>query len=196
MPHDHRPTRTPVENAGYDTFVVNLRNAHALEKQVIAVLEAQLKQVTAYPDLHLRLTQHLAETHHQVDRLQATLEACGEAPSLFKDTLLSVMGISQSSMQGLSDDAVLKAIAADTMTEHLEIATYRSLILLARLAGRPELCAQLEESLQEELAMAAWFDQNLDQITRRYIEMKAADQAPPANPAPRADNHPHRPSNI
>ena len=58
---------------------------------------------------------------------------------MVKDALLSIMGLSQSSMQGLSDDAVLKAVAADTMTEHLEIATYKTLLVLANMADKPEL---------------------------------------------------------
>ncbi|MFD1510897.1 DUF892 family protein [Lacimonas salitolerans] len=178
MPNEILSTPTPVEQAAHDTLIANLRNAHALEKQVIAVLEAQLKHVDEYPDLHARLTEHVAETREQAQRLETGLEACGESPSVIKDTFLSMMGMSQSSVQGLSEDAVLKALAADMMTEHLEIATYRSLIVLAKMAGKPELCARLEESLREEEAMADWFDQNLEQITRRYVEIKAAEARP------------------
>lgn len=82
-----------MQAAAHDTRVVNLRNAHALEKQVIAVLEPQLALLDDYPDLHARVTQHIAETHVQADRLQAALEACGSSTSMVKDALLSVMGL-------------------------------------------------------------------------------------------------------
>lgn len=61
------------------------------------------------------------------------------------------------------------------MTEHLEIASYRMLIVLAEMAGRPELCPALEASLREEEAMADWFNQNLEQLTRRFVELEAAE---------------------
>lgn len=180
MTHDHHPQDTTpaqpsVQVVAQETLVVNLRNAHALEKQVVAVLEPQLALLDDYPDLHARVTQHIAETHEQTDRLQAALETCDSSPSMVKDTLLSVMGRGQSSVQGFSSDAVLKAVVADMMTEHLEIATYRTLIVLAEMAGRPELCPALETSRHEEEAMADWFNQNLERLTRRFVELEAGE---------------------
>lgn len=182
MLNDTHSGPTVLETTAHQTLVDNLRNAHALEKQVVAVLESQLKQLDDYPDLHARLTAHITETREQARRLEAGLEACGESASMVKDALLSLMGLGQSSMQGLSDDAVLKAVAADTMTEHLEIATYKTLLVLADMAGKPELRPRLEESLHEEEAMAAWLDENLAPITRRFVEVRAAEAARAAAP--------------
>ncbi|WP_201157209.1 ferritin-like domain-containing protein [Rhodobaculum claviforme] len=161
--------------AAHGALVVSLRNAHALEKQVTAVLEAQLKLLEDYPDLHARVTEHIVATREQARRLEGALEACGSSASLVKDALLSVMGLGQSSVQGFSEDAVLKAVVADMMTEHLEIATYRTLIALADMAGKSELRPRLEESLREEEAMADWFDANLDAILSRFVELKASE---------------------
>lgn len=165
-----------IEAAARETLVAGLRNAHALEKQAITVLGSQLDLLTEFPALHARVTEHVTETRDQARRLEAGLEACGASTSILKDALLSVVGLGQSSVQGFADDAVLKAVLADTMTEHLEIATYRSLISLADMAGKPELRPRLEESLREEEAMAAWLDENLEAITRRYIELMASEQ--------------------
>jgi ferritin-like metal-binding protein YciE len=170
------PPRAPLHRVAQETLIASLRNAHALEKQVIAVLEPQLAMLTDYPDLHARLTQHAAQSREQAKRLEAALHACGSATSMVKDALLSVMGLTQSSVQGLSSDGVLKAVVADMMTEHLEIATYRTLIALADMAGKPDLRPPLETSLHEEEAMADWFDQNLEQIVRRFVELEAAKQ--------------------
>lgn len=177
MLNDTHTAPTRLEATAHETLVDGLRNAHALEKQVVAVLEAQIKQLDEYPDLHARLTAHITETREQARRLEAALEACGESASMVKDALLSLMGLGQSSMQGLTDDAVLKAVAADTMTEHLEIATYKTLLVLADMAGKPELRPRLEESLHEEEAMAAWLHENLTPLTRRFVEIKAAEEA-------------------
>jgi ferritin-like metal-binding protein YciE len=176
MAPEPAPAPTAFEAAAHETLVASLRNAHALEKQAITVLETQLKILTDYPELHARLTEHIVATRDQARRLEAGLEACGGSTSMVKDALLSVMGLGQSSVQGFSDDAVLKAVAADMMTEHLEIATYRMLIALADMAGKPELKPRLQETLREEEAMAEWFEQNLEAITRRYVEILASDK--------------------
>lgn len=177
VPIRNTSPQSPVQVAAQEALIANLRNAHALEKQVIAVLEPQLDLLDDYPEFHARLTRHLAETHTQAHRLDAALIACGSSTSVVKDALLSVMGLGQSSVQGFASDAVLKAVVADTMTEHLEIATYRMLILLAEMAGRPDLCAHLQESLREEQDMADWFNQNLEPITRRFVALAVAKDA-------------------
>ena len=186
MPIDLTPPQTAFEMAAHETLVDSLRNAHALEKQVISVLESHLKLMDDYPELHARLTEHVVETREQARRLEAALEACGSSASVFKDTFLSMMGMGQSSAQGFAEDAVLKAMLADTMTEHLEIASYRTLINLADMAGKSDLRSRLEESLHEEEAMAQWFEDNMEAITRRYVELKEEADAP-TKAAPKAD---------
>ena len=108
MPPETVNAAAYIKAAAHKSLVANLRNAHALEKQVITVLEAQLKLLTEYPDLQSRLTAHILQTRDQARRLEASLEACGGSTSMFKDALLSVMGLGQSSVQGFADDAVLK----------------------------------------------------------------------------------------
>lgn len=175
MPMDPTPAAAnPTRTVALDALIANLRNAHALEQQVIAVLEPQLSLLDDYPDLQAKLSHHLTETREQARRLDVALESCGSSPSMMKDALLSMMGLGQSSVQGFADDAVLKAVVADMMTEHLEIATYRTLIVLAEMAGRSDLCLSLEQSLHEEETMADWFNQNLERLTRRYVTLEAA----------------------
>ncbi len=174
MPSDSTTSSSPLAKAAHDTLTANLQNAHALEMQVVAVLEAQLDLFSEFPELRDRVTKHIKESSGQARRIEAALEACGESASAVKDTLLSIMGVTQSSTQSFSTDAVLKAVAADVMTEHLEITTYRTLIVLAGMAGRAELQPDLEASLREEEAMAGWLEQNMERITRRFVEMRTA----------------------
>lgn len=42
-------------------------------------------------------------------------------------------------------------------------------------APKPDLRHRLEETLQEEEAMAAWFEDNLEAITRRFVELKVTE---------------------
>jgi ferritin-like metal-binding protein YciE len=173
MPRTSDPSTETLREAAHATLVAGLRNAHALEKQAVAVLESQLDRMHDYPDLHARISAHALESREQGRRLEAALEACGASHSAVKDVLMSVMGVGQSSAQGFADDAVIKAVLADIMFEHLEISSYRSLIEVAQMAGKSELVPRLEESLGEEEAMAAWLDEHLHAITRRYVEISA-----------------------
>lgn len=176
MPNDTIADPTLFEFAAHETLVSSLRNAHAMEKQQIQVLDSHLELFVDCPELHARVTQHLIETREQARRLEATLEACGGSASILKDAMMSVMGFGQSSVQSFGADAGLKAVTAAVTHEHLEIATYRMLIQLAGLAGMAELRLRLMETLREEESMAVWFDENLEAITKRFIEIKARDQ--------------------
>lgn len=163
---DHRP-------AAREALIAGLRNAHALERQGVAVMETQLGRLDDYPDLHARLTEHVRESREQSRRLEGALEDCGASTSMVKDALMSALGLSQSSVQGFARDAVLKAVLADTMFEHLEIAAYRSLFVLAEMAELPKIKERLQPSLDEEIAMAGWLEDNLEAVTRRYVELSS-----------------------
>lgn len=186
MPNENNPARTDIEIAAHETLVDSLRNTHALEKQQIQVLNAHLELFAEHGELHARVTGHVVETREQARRLEAALEACGDSASVFKDTLMSVMGLGQSTVQSYGDDAVLKAVMADIMQEHLEIATYRTLITLADMAGKPEIKPRLEETLREEKAMSSWFDENLEAITRHVVEITAKQRQEKADASARA----------
>jgi len=186
MPTENMAAQTDLEIAAHETLVDSLRNTHALEKQQIQVLNAHLELFVEHDDLHARVTEHVVETREQARRLEAALEACGDSASMFKDAMMSVMGLGQSTVQGYGDDAVLKAVMADLMQEHLEIATYRALITLADMAGKPEIKPRLEETLREEKAMSDWFDENLEAITRRVVEIKAKAKQAKADASARA----------
>ena len=166
-------TTDTLREAAHEALVTALRNAHALENQAVGVLESQLGRMKDYPELHARVSAHALESREQRRRLETALDACDASTSVVKDVMMSAMGVGQSSLQGFADDAVIKAVLADTMFEHLEIASYRSLIDLAEMAGKPELRPDLEKSLAEEETMAAWLDENVNPITRRYVEINA-----------------------
>lgn len=71
MPTAQTPPSIAFEAASHEALVSNLRNTHALGKQAIAVLEAQLKLLTDYPELHARVT---ASTQCYAARAPAWLE--------------------------------------------------------------------------------------------------------------------------
>jgi ferritin-like metal-binding protein YciE len=51
------------------------------------------------------------------------------------------------------------------------MASYTSLILMSENSGLERFRSALEQNLREEEAMAAWIDQSLPLVTRRYMQL-------------------------
>ena len=73
-----------------------------------------------------------------------------------------------------ADDEILKNSFANFAFENFEVASYKSLIVLARNGGFSSAVDPLGETLGEEEAMAAWVDENLAALTEKYGALKAA----------------------
>jgi ferritin-like metal-binding protein YciE len=157
-----------------DVFVVGLRNAHAVEKEALQIMNRQIERMTDYPELVARLRQHVTETDRQIERLESLLGRYDESHSSLKDTVLAMAGNLAAMAHAPAEDEILKNTFADLAFEAYEIAAYKSLIALAKAAGDSEAQRVLEESLREEEAMAAWLDQRVDQVTLQYLNQRRA----------------------
>lgn len=156
-------------NAARDTFVVGLRNAHAMEVQARELLERQSERLDEYPEVKAKVAAHLRETNEQLNRLEKCLQACGESSSSLKDTTQSVMANMQAMAHSVAGDEILKNTFANNAFENFEIAAYKSLLALCSAAGVAEAKGLLEKSLQEEQRMAAWIDSNVEKVTMEYL---------------------------
>jgi uncharacterized damage-inducible protein DinB len=76
----------------------------------------------------------------------------------------------------MADDEVLKNTFANLAFENFEIASYKSLIAKARKVGDQSAISALQQTLQEEQRMATWIDENVEQVTERYLDLKTAGQ--------------------
>ena len=156
-------------NEARDTFVVGLRNAHAMEVQARELMERQSERLDEYPEVKAKITAHLQETNEQLRRLEKCLEACGESTSTLKDTAQSVMANMMAMAHSAAGDEILKNTFANNAFENFEIAAYKSLLALCSEAGMPEARAPLETSLKEEQRMAAWIDSNVEKVTMEFL---------------------------
>lgn len=157
-------------------FVEGARNAHAVEKQALQLIERQLERVENYPDVAQRLRQHLAETQEQHERLDRILDSLDESRSLVKDMALQFGANMAALAHGAADDEILKNTFANLAFENFEIASYKSLITVAKLGGFDQHVSALQQSLQEEQAMAKWIDENVETVTRMFVERSVAGQ--------------------
>lgn len=156
-----------------DTYVTGLINARALEVEATQLLSRQIGRVQNYPEVEEALRRHLTETEQQRDRLDALLEAHGTSHSSVKDLITGFAGNMAAMGHVPMQDEIIKNSLANYAFEHFEIASYKSLLTLADLAGDTKGAGLLKVSLGEEERMAQWCEDSLEGITRKYASRRS-----------------------
>ena len=151
-------------------FLTGVKNIHALEKEARQLLERQIERVQNYPEMGQMLRKHLDETNQQEERIDRILEALGADRSVLKDFVTQLMGNMAAVAHAPAGDEILKNTFANNAFENYEIAAYKSLITMAEAAGQTQHVPALRQSLQEEQRMAQWIADNVETITRKYLE--------------------------
>jgi ferritin-like metal-binding protein YciE len=157
-----------------DTYITGLVNAHALENQAVSILSRQVERLESYPEMSDQLRLHIDESKVQAQRLEEILQSLGTSHSSLKDLVTSFTGNMAALAHAPMQDEVMKNTFANFAFEHFEIAAYRSLLIMAELAGDNSSPKLLQQSLSEEIRMAKWIEDNLDATTRKYVQLTAA----------------------
>ena len=163
-------------NAAYDVFIDGLRNAHAMEKQALSIMQPQLNRLEHYPQVSALLDRHIRETEAQIQRIDQIFETLNESSSGLKDTMLSLSGSMAAMTHSMATDEILKNSLANFAFEHFEIAAYTALLTAAQEANVAQAIPLLEQNLQEEVAMASAIHDGLPDVVRQYITLSASDQ--------------------
>lgn len=169
QPNYGTSARQQDNSAARERLVEWLRDAHAAEEQSEKMLTKFAGRIENYPALKDQIIRHVEETRGQARRLKACLEKYGDSASALKDTFGKMMAFAQGMSGVFVDDEIIKGSMAAYAFEHMEIASYRILIATAEAAGDMETRKICEQILEEEIAMAAWLEDNLPEITQRYI---------------------------
>lgn len=164
------------ENPTRDIFVSGLKNAHAMENQALSIMKPQVKRIENYPDIAAKLEEHITETEGQIARLEEILTSLAEDHSSLKDLALSFTGSMAAMAHSVAGDEILKNSFANFAFENFEIAAYKSLITIAELGGHEGPVSGLKQSLDQEIAMAAWLEENLRPTTVKFANLKEAGQ--------------------
>lgn len=155
-------------------LVAWLNDAYAMEHSLTQVLEHHAKDASDQPELRARTEQHLAETRRHAELVAECLDLIDEKPSALKGTLGTAMGKMQGVSTALADDELIKNLLADYSAEHLEIASYTSLVAAAQQFGQERIATICTAILREEEAQAAWLREQLPFYTQRYLQRAAA----------------------
>lgn len=151
-----------------------LRDAHGMEQQAESLLQRQSERLESYPEMKARIDRHIEETRSQAQRLEECLAKMGEDTSAIKDLGGKITANMGALMNAASDDEVVKNAIGSYSFEHFEIASYRSLIAAAEVAGEEYIAEVCRNILKEEEAMAQWVEQNLPTVTETFLGFETA----------------------
>lgn len=149
-------------------FVSWLNDAHAMETSIARTLQQQVRLAEDHPMVKEGIERHVEATKRHAEIVEGCLKQLGESPSTVKDTVASA-GAMASGLIGAVQDDLVKAALNDYATEHMEIASYKSLIVGATQLGHQEMVQKFRDILAEEEAMADWLSQNLETLTREAV---------------------------
>ncbi len=155
-----------------DLFVHQLQDIYYAENQITKALPRMIDKATD-PSLKQSFQQHLAETYHQINRLEQVFEMHGQKVKAVDCPAIDGIIKEANEIAGeVSDKGVLDAalLASAQAVEHYEITKYGSMIAWAKQLGRPDCASVLQQNLDEEKAT----DQKLSGIADSKINQNAA----------------------
>ena len=153
----------------HEQIISWLRDAHAMERSMAAVLERHIADAKDAPEYREQLERHLIETRDHARRLEGCLESLSATASTAKDLAANLMGAMQGMATSAFRDELVKNALAEYAMEHFEIACYSSLIAAAEEAGLVDIAHVCSELLREETRMALWLEDEIPKLTRQYL---------------------------
>ncbi|MBL8013153.1 MAG: ferritin-like domain-containing protein [Candidatus Omnitrophica bacterium] len=146
-----------------------LRDAYAMEKTAIEILEKQVNQMNDYPEARRRISQHLEETKWQAQKVEDCLKILETSPSALKDTMGKISGTMSALMNSMSEDETLKNFISSCAFENMEVASYRSLVAAAQECGEDQIRLICGQILQQEEEMAQWCTDHIQPATMDFL---------------------------
>lgn len=139
-----------------DLLIHELSDTLSAEQIILGMLP-ELQKEASHPDVKAAFKEHESETRQQIKILQQVFKQLGEEPE--ETTCYGAEGFKKEH-QALHEEEpspeVLEIanLAGAAKTEHYEIASYTSLVRLARDLGERDVAKLLQENLDQEKAMA------------------------------------------
>jgi ferritin-like metal-binding protein YciE len=150
-----------------EQLVKYLTDVHSIEEQALA-------QMRRAPDLveeplAADFRRHLEETEVQERRVRERLEAHGASPATVKDVAGKVTGAGMVLFAKFAPDTPGKLVAHAYSYEHMEVAAYELLAIVAREAGDAKTAAMASEIAAEERAMAQRLADHFDEAVEASL---------------------------
>jgi ferritin-like metal-binding protein YciE len=152
-----------------EQLVKYLTDLHSTEVNALAQLKTGVEQA-GEPQLAAAFREHLTETEEQERLIGERLSAHDAGPSTLKDLAQKGGAMATGAIAKAAPDTTGKLAIEAYAFEHLEIASYRMLLVVARQAADHETVAVAERILAQEEAAAKKLDGLLDQVAAYDLE--------------------------
>jgi len=153
-------------------FEDELKDIYWAEKNIVKTLPKMQKAATT-EELKEAIGQHITQTEGHVDRLEQVFELMNKKAQAKKcDAMEGLIKEGESIVEETEDGTMTRdvgIISAAQKVEHYEIATYGTLIQLAKTMGMEEAAGILAETLEEEKET----DKGLTEIAENNINWEA-----------------------
>ena len=134
-------------------FTDSLKDIYWAEKQLTKTLP-KMKKAATTDELKFAIEEHLAQTEGHVKRLERVFEMCGKKVQAKKcDAMEGIIKEGDSIVEETQEGSMTRdagIIMAAQKVEHYEIATYGSLVQIAKTLGMNDAAEVLHETLDEE----------------------------------------------
>jgi ferritin-like metal-binding protein YciE len=152
-----------------EQLVKHLTDVHSIEEQALRQM-LSAPSIAGEPELARVFSDHHAETEEQRRRVRERLEAREAEPSKVKDLIARAGGAGMVLFARHQPDSPGKLTAHAFAYEHMEIAAYDLLALVAERAGDPETASVARAIREEESAMADRLAANFDRAAEASLD--------------------------
>ena len=153
-------------------FTDSLKDIYWAEKQLTKALP-KMKKAATTDELKSAIEEHLTQTEGHVTRLERVFEICGKKTQAKKcDAMEGLIKEGESIVEETNDKTMTRdagIIMAAQKVEHYEIATYGSLVQLAKTLGMNDAADLLHQTLDEEKQA----DEKLTEIAEWQVNQAA-----------------------
>jgi len=174
---DHNSSKTkaaPVSDSRLlEFFHDELKDIYWAEKHIVQALPKMKKAATS-EELQAAFEEHLGVTKTHVTRLEKAFEILGEKPVAKKcEAMEGILKEGDSIVEDTEKGTATRdvgLIMAAQKVEHYEIATYGSLIQVAKTLGHDDIASLLSETIAEEKEA----DDSLTDVAESHINYDAS----------------------
>ncbi|MBV8954992.1 MAG: DUF892 family protein [Solirubrobacterales bacterium] len=152
-----------------EQLVKYLTDVHSLEQNALSMLATGADQV-GDEQLASAFRQHHAETEEHERLTRERLEAHGESPSALKDVAQKGGAMMSGVVAKAAPDTTGKLAIQAYAFEHMEIASYRMLRVVAERAGDQDTVRAASQILEQEQAAAQKLDGLLEQVANYDLQ--------------------------
>lgn len=147
-----------------------LQDAYAMEQEANTMLTATAGRLEHYPELKARIEQHIAETRDQSEQVKRCIELLDGSLPTVKGAVASVMATVHAAGNSMMSDEVAKSLGVSYAFEHMEISSYRALVIAAKEAGQTQIAQICAAILDQEIAMAEWLIEHQEATILAFLK--------------------------